>query len=178
MPQSRRYPQIIAISLVAAAFIISGVYLVTQKNSDKNQPQPSLKINGNNLPVKNDGPEDVGIEVSDEPRELKVEIIKEGSGSEKKAAKDGDVVSVHYTGWLEDGTVFDSSKTRGEPFSFTLGAGQVIQGWDLGVKGMKIGEKRRLIIPPGLGYGEQGTPGGPIPPNATLIFEVELLDIL
>lgn len=105
---------------------------------------------------------------------MKIEILKEGTEVE---AKKGDTVSVHYTGTLENGTKFDSSLDRGTPFSFTLGAGQVIRGWDLGVLGMKVGEKRKLTIPSGLAYGETGTPGGPIPPNATLIFEVELLGI-
>jgi len=104
---------------------------------------------------------------------MKTEILKEGTG---EAAKNGDKVSVHYTGWLENGTKFDSSIDRGTPFEFTLGTGQVIQGWDLGVAGMKVGEKRKLTIPAELGYGAQGA-GGVIPPNATLIFEVELLDI-
>jgi FKBP-type peptidyl-prolyl cis-trans isomerase len=107
-------------------------------------------------------------------KDMKVEILKEGTG---EASKNGDNVSVHYVGTLEDGTKFDSSVDRGIPFSFPLGAGQVIKGWDLGVLGMKVGEKRKLIIPANLAYGETGTPGGPIPPNATLIFEVELLGI-
>ena len=103
---------------------------------------------------------------------LQINILKEGTGNE---TKNGNLVSVHYTGTLEDGTKFDSSLDRGIPFSFTLGAGQVIRGWDLGVLGMKVGEKRKLIIPSDLGYGDTGIPGGPIPPKATLIFEVELL---
>lgn len=88
----------------------------------------------------------------------------------------GETAFVHYTGWLEDGTKFDSSVDRGEPFSFRLGAGRVIKGWDEGVVGMRIGTKRKLIIPPHLGYGSRGA-GRIIPPNATLIFEVELLDL-
>ena len=100
-----------------------------------------------------------------------------GDGDEARA---GDDVSVHYTGWLlyggERGRKFDSSKDRGEPFAFALGAGQVIKGWDEGVQGMKVGGTRVLTIPPALGYGARGA-GGVIPPNATLIFEVELLAI-
>lgn len=105
--------------------------------------------------------------------ELKIEELKAGTGAEAKA---GQAVSVHYTGWLTDGKKFDSSVDRGQPFKFQLGAGQVIQGWDKGVAGMKVGGKRKLTIPPQMGYGERGA-GGVIPPNATLIFEVELLGV-
>lgn len=108
---------------------------------------------------------------------LQYEDTQIGTGAEAKA---GQRVSVHYTGWLFDegqqGRKFDSSKDRGQPFQFGLGAGQVIRGWDEGVQGMKIGGVRRLIIPASLGYGARGA-GGVIPPHATLLFEVELLAV-
>ena len=105
--------------------------------------------------------------------DLKITEIKTGTGAEAQA---GQRVKVHYTGWLMDGTKFDSSVDRGEPFTFQLGAGQVIPGWDQGVAGMRVGGKRELVIPPELGYGARGA-GGVIPPNATLKFEVALLDV-
>ena len=107
------------------------------------------------------------------PSNLKTEDLVVGTGAE---ALKGKTVSVHYTGWLTDGTKFDSSKDRDQPFQFPLGRGHVIQGWDQGVQGMKVGGKRKLTIPPELGYGAEGA-GGVIPPNATLVFEVELLGV-
>jgi FKBP-type peptidyl-prolyl cis-trans isomerase len=108
---------------------------------------------------------------------LQYEVIKQGAG---KIAQAGQRVQVHYTGWLnqngQKGKKFDSSVDRGKPFIFGLGQGQVIRGWDEGVAGMKVGEKRTLFIPSALGYGARGA-GGAIPPNADLIFDVELLDV-
>ena len=112
------------------------------------------------------------------PSGLQYEDVVTGGGEE---ASKGKQVSVHYTGWLFEngkaGTKFDSSKDRGEPFRFPLGAGHVIRGWDEGVEGMQVGGKRKLTIPPELGYGARGA-GVVIPPNATLVFEVELLKVL
>lgn len=103
---------------------------------------------------------------------LQIETLREGSG---EPVKNGDVVSVHYTGLFTDGKKFDSSVDKNRPFSFKIGDGRVIKGWDMGVLGMKVGEKRKLVIPPELGYGARGK--GPVPPNAVLIFEIELLEI-
>jgi FKBP-type peptidyl-prolyl cis-trans isomerase len=107
------------------------------------------------------------------PSGLIVEDINIGEGA---AAAAGQKVTVHYTGWLTNGAKFDSSKDRNDPFVFPLGGGRVIKGWDEGVRGMKVGGKRKLTIPPALGYGARGA-GSVIPPNATLVFEVELLGV-
>jgi FKBP-type peptidyl-prolyl cis-trans isomerase FkpA len=107
------------------------------------------------------------------PAGLVIEDLTVGTGATAAAGKK---VTVHYTGWLTSGSKFDSSKDRNDPFVFHLGAGQVIRGWDQGVQGMQVGGKRKLTIPPDLGYGARGA-GGVIPPNATLVFEVELLGV-
>ena len=106
------------------------------------------------------------------PTDLQMTIIKEGQG---EGAKPGDSVTVNYTGTFLDGTKFDSSIDRGQPFTFKLGAKEVIEGWDLGVNGMKVGEQRKLIIPGQFAYGEAGRPG--IPPNTTLVFDITMMGI-
>lgn len=135
-------------------------------------PVPGENDNSELLNFDDVGPEEVGGS-GEEVSELKVEDIQVGDGEEVTG---GNKVTVNYTGTLVDGTQFDSSYDRGEPFTFNLGAGDVIQGWDMGIAGMKIGGKRKLTIPPTLAYGERGS-GSAIPPNSTLIFEVELLEI-
>lgn len=140
----------------------------TKKSADSSQPQTgdSVKAEGTSSASGKKWKTSTGLEI---------EVLKDGSGS--KESEGGQQVSVHYTGWLKDGKKFDSSVDRGQPFQFGLGAGMVIKGWDEGVKGMKIGEKRKLTIPPELGYGDRDVGGGLIPAHSTLVFEVELLGI-
>jgi len=164
----RRWLQaaIVAGSLAAAAILMPGCTSTTDDASQKTSPAASADAA---QPTTSPTPSASTEEVAD----LKIEDLVVGTGA---AAKAGDQVSVHYTGWLTDGTKFDSSLDRGEPFAFTLGQGQVIEGWDKGVEGMKVGGKRKLTIPPDMAYGDQGA-GEVIPPNAVLVFEVELLAV-
>ena len=148
---------LVIITIIILILLAGGVYFLTKPDASQNQQQNQNQQTSTNYNIQG----------------MKVEILKEGTG---EAAKKGDVVSVHYVGTLENGTKFDSSIDRGERFSFTLGENRVIQGWELGVAGMKVGEKRKLTIPPELGYGSQAV-GGVIPANSTLIFEVELFKI-
>jgi FKBP-type peptidyl-prolyl cis-trans isomerase len=133
-----------------------------------------IKNWNNNENIRNNINNSEKIIIKEKNMEVKKEIIKEGSGEQQ--VEKGNSISVHYTGTFEDGAKFDSSVDRNQPFNLTVGIGQVIQGWDQGLIGMKVGEKSKLTIPPEMAYGPAGIPGA-IPPNSTLIFEVELLEI-
>lgn len=144
--------------------------LVLSACTTPSQPKADIQLNNDSNVQTNTQPQQ-GTTM-DQATELKVEDTVVGTGDE---AVDGKQVTVHYTGTLTNGQKFDSSKDRNTPFTFNLGAGEVIQGWDQGVKGMKVGGKRKLTIPPGLGYGARAI--GTIPANSTLLFEVELLKV-
>ena len=152
-------------------FVVITVWFVVQKTREVGQnteiPAPTatpVSSPAKELPVNEPTQYDNGLVVQD---------VVIGTG---KTAENGDTLSAHYIGKLENGTVFDESYGRGQPIQFVLGSGQLIQGWELGLVGMKEGGKRRLVIPPELGYGAQGA-GGAIPPNATLLFEIELVGV-
>ena len=149
-----------ALAIVTLAIVVSAATVLcqTQKATRPNTNAPT-KVTGE------------GVKTGDG---LQYWDIRVGTGA---TAKEGSRVRVHYTGWLTNGKKFDSSVDAGQPFDFTIGNGEVIKGWEEGVAGMRVGGKRQLRIPPALGYGAQGTPGGPIPPNATLIFDIQLLGV-
>jgi len=153
----------ITITSIILIILVGGIYLIFNMN------QPT-ENNQNNL-MQNE--EQNNNQITFDIQGMKVEILKDGSGAE---AKSGDTVTVDYVGTLENGTKFDSSIDRGIPFSLTLGQNSVIKGWELGLAGMKVGEKRKLTIPPDLAYGSNAV-GNIIPANSTLIFEVTMLKI-
>lgn len=156
-----------------AAVLLTGAAFLAACGGEEpaEQTQPEQSTPATEQPAQS--PDASAPQGMEEVTELKIEDLQEGTGAEATAGKN---VTVHYTGWLTDGTKFDSSLDSGQPFTFALGSGQVIPGWDQGVEGMKVGGKRRLTIPPQLAYGEQGAPPV-IPPNATLVFDVELLNV-
>lgn len=149
---------IVVLAIILGLAVFALAQTAAKKSAASNTSAPS-KVTGDGVKT------DSGLQYWD---------IKVGNGA---AAKEGSHVRVHYTGWLTTGKKFDSSVNAGKPFDFTIGNGEVIKGWEEGVAGMKVGGKRQLRIPPALGYGASGTPGGPIPPNATLIFDVQLLAV-
>ena len=154
--------------------VVGGVYywLVAGKNQPEKTPVATSINQETSTVASTTAGEQSLAGLIEGPSGLKYQILKNGAG---QTAENGNDVLVHYVGTLENGVKFDSSRDRNKPFDFVLGSGAVIKGWDLGVLGMKVGEIRKLIIPPLIGYGAQGK--GPIPPNATLVFEVELLGV-
>lgn len=153
-----------SIAMIAAAALLAATPLLMAQNAGDTAPSEKPATQ----------PATTQAAVITRPNGLKITEVSVPTGD--TGAKAGDLVVVQYTGKLADGTVFDSSRTHGKPFSFRLGEGQVIKGWDEGLVGMQIGQKRVLVIPPDLAYGKDGS--GPIPANATLTFEVELLGIV
>ena len=166
----------VIVLVVLIMLLVFGTILLTGNNKNEELHQDEIIFKDNvkeNSTIKESNIEK-NNQSNEEKMELKIEVLQEGDG--EAVTKKGDTISVHYTGTLEDGTKFDSSIDRGEPFLFTIGAGQVIQGWEQGTLDMKVGEKRKLIIPAELGYGSSGA-GNLIPPNATIIFDIELMGI-
>lgn len=165
MPKHIQHLMISALA-IATAFAVVGCSAEPTEQPATTEPAATETPAEETAPAQETAP-------AEEVTELKVEDLVVGDGAEAVAGK---MVSVHYTGWLTDGTKFDSSVDRGQPFQFALGAGQVIPGWDQGVAGMKVGGKRKLTIPSDLAYGDAGSPPV-IPGGATLVFEVELLGV-
>lgn len=175
------------IFLLVIATAAASFYFLIKNSSSDNMPdlnkknETDLKINpagqanqAGQAKQPNQANQVNQLKQESKPMQLEIKTTQEGTGD--RAVKSGDTISVNYTGKLMDGTKFDSSLDRGTPFTFTIGQGQVIKGWDQGLIGMKVGEKRTLIIPSELGYGERGS-GSVIPPNAALVFDTELVSV-
>jgi len=169
---NRSVLNLVLVSALLGALVLTGCASGTQTETPAETAAPEAAPEA---APQTDAAPDLGAPQAelDQTTELKIEDLVEGDGAEAKA---GDNVTVHYTGWTTDGAKFDSSLDSGQPFQFPLGAAMVIKGWDEGVAGMKVGGKRRLVIPADMAYGEQGSPPV-IPPNAVLVFEVELLGV-
>lgn len=157
---------VLGVAMVGIVFLFSSK--PTEAPMTEKSPVTKDTYSSKTSPMENDQKN------TEEREELVIKTTQEGKGD--RVVKSGDTIAVHYTGTLTDGTKFDSSVDRGEPFEFTIGTGQVIKGWDEGLLGMKVSEKRTLTIPAEKGYGATGA-GGVIPPNATLLFETELISI-
>lgn len=161
------------------AILVGLMVLVGCSNQESSPPAEMTEQPMAEAPAEQGTPADSGIpmvsgDTVTTDSGLKYIVMAEGEGPTPEA---GNLIGAHYTGWLLDGTKFDSSRDLGKPLQFPIGQGRVIRGWDEGLMSMSVGERRVLIIPPELAYGERGTPGGPIPPGATLIFDVELMSI-
>lgn len=161
------------------AILVGLIALVGCNQQESSPPAEMTEEPATEAPADTTAPADSGIptvsgDTVTTETGLKYIVMATGDGPTPEA---GNLIGAHYTGWLLDGTKFDSSRDRGQPLQFPVGQGRVIKGWDEALTTMNIGERRLLIIPPELAYGERGTPGGPIPPNATLIFDVELMSI-
>lgn len=157
--------------IIALVGVTAWFFIQKSRNASKVEEGGLAGLVASQEPTPSSTPDNKGNNWTKLPSGLQIQDVSVGYGKE---AREGDVISAHYSGTLANGTKFDNSYDRGEPFSFILGSGMVIKGWDLGIVGMKVGGKRKLIIPAELGYGDRGA-GGIIPPGATLYFDVELI---
>ena len=164
---------VIITAVVIVVLIVFILVLSGKKNPSANNAPAAASLGSAASPVATVNTSSAGTATTTADG-LQITDVKIGTG---EVAQAGDTVTVSYVGSFPDGNVFDASANHGGSFSFVLGAGQVIPGWDKGVSGMKVGGERKLVVPPALGYGASGTPGGPIPPNATLDFDITLLKV-